>query len=411
VWKSDPATYALAVNGKRERPELLRRVDAIAPWVLDGLLALVVLVPTVAVASNGIHHASAAVGSHQIVKGFTLAQAVAIASAAILSTLALLMRRRWPVLVLVITLVLGIAIPTAAVFWPPALVAIYTVASRRPWRIAAAGAIVAVLGLALHRLAWGYSLPLFGVIAGAALAGAALALGLYQATRLAYFDEQRERAARLERERALLDEQAATDERLRIARELHDVVAHDVSLMVIQAQALEATASDPSARHSAQTIAELGRDAMSEMHRTLELMRAARAQDERDPQPALGDLGSLLERARAGGVDVELSVTGAPRTLPAGVELSAYRIVQEALTNVIKHSGSDRASVDLRYGKDCLELEILDNGTGAGQPIADSSGHGLVGMRERVALFGGRLQAGPLNGRGYRVLATLPYAR
>jgi signal transduction histidine kinase len=266
-------------------------------------------------------------------------------------------------------------------------------------------------GRALHRLAWGYSLPLFGVIAGAALAGAALALGLYQATRLAYFEQQRERAARLERERALLDEQAATEERLRIARELHDVVAHDVSLMVIQAQALDATAKDPSARHSAQTIAELGRNAMSEMHRTLELMRATRAQGERDPQPALGDLGPLLERARAAGVDVELSVTGAPRALPAGVELSAYRIVQEALTNVIKHSGSDRASVDLRYGRDGLELEILDNGSGAGQSAAQPSGHGLVGMRERVALFGGRLQAGPLNGRGYRVMATLPYGR
>jgi signal transduction histidine kinase len=115
----------------------------------------------------------------------------------------------------------------------------------------------------------------------------------------------------------LLDEQAAAQERLRIARELHDVVAHDVSLMVIQAQALEATAEDRSARRSAQTIAELGRNAMSEMHRTLELMRADRARGERDPQPALGDLSPLLQRARAAGVRVELSVTGSPRPLPA----------------------------------------------------------------------------------------------
>src|SRR5262249_33674174 len=154
----------------------------------------------------------------------------------------------------------------------------------------------------------------------------------------------RERGERLERERELLDEQAAAQERLRIARELHDVVAHNVSLMVIQAQALGATADEPNAaRRGAQTIAKLGREAMSEMHRTLELMRADSAEEERSPQPALGDLGPLLERAHTAGVNVELSVTGTPRQLAAAVELSAYRIVQEALTNVIKHSGSDRA--------------------------------------------------------------------
>jgi signal transduction histidine kinase len=377
--------------------------------VVDVALALVVLAPTLAVAGNGIHHSSAPVGSHEAQQGFTVAQTAAIVSAAFLSTLPLLVRRRWPVHVLATTLVVGIAIPTAAVFWPPALVAIYTVASRRPWRIAAAGAVAAVVGLALHRVLWGYSLPLFGVIAGVALAGAALALGLYQATRLAYFEQTRDRAARLERERELLDEQAAAQERLRIARELHDVVAHNVSLMVIQAQALQQTVQDPEARRGAHTLAELGRDAMSEMHRTLELMRADSADEERKPQPALHDLGPLLDRAHAAGVEVQLSVTGAPRALPVGIELSAYRIVQEALTNVIKHSGSDSASVELRYGNDGLELEIVDQGGGSTQTGVSRPGHGLVGMRERVALFGGNLEAGPVNGRGYRVLATLPY--
>jgi signal transduction histidine kinase len=389
----------VTVNGERERPQLLRRVDAIAAWVLDGLLALVVLVPTLAVASHGIQRAS------------TKAQTAAVVSAALLSTLPLLVRRRWPVQVLAATLIVGVAIPTAAVFWPPALVAVYTVASRRPWRVAVIGAVAAVVALDIHRVLWGYSLPLFGVISGLALAGAALALGLYQATRLAYFEQIRDRAARLERERELLDEQAATQERLRIARELHDVVAHNVSLMVIQAQAVGATADDAAAaRQGARTIAELGRDAMSEMHRTLELMRADSGQEERAPQPALNDLGSLLERARAAGVNVELAVTGPQRPLPAGVELSAYRIIQEALTNVIKHSGSDRASVQLTYGSDDLELEIVDHGAGTEQSAMPGSGHGLVGMRERVALFGGSLEAGPVNGSGYRVLATLPYA-
>ncbi len=393
----------MPVNRELERPKLLLRVDAIGPWVLDGLLALVVLAPTLAVAGHSSH------GINGQSTGTDVAEVIA---AGVLSTLPLLVRRRWPVQVLVATLVVGVAIPTAAVFWPPALVAVYTVASRRPWRLAALGAVAATVSLYLHRLIWGYSLPLSGVIEGIALAGAALALGLYQATRLAYFEQQRERAARLERERELLDQQAAAQERLRIARELHDVVAHNVSLMVIQAQALRATSEDPAAQRSAATIAELGRDAMGEMHRTLELMRSARPDEERTPQPVLDDLGPLLERASAAGVDVQLVVTGSPRPLPAGVALSAYRIVQEALTNVIKHSGGDHAEVALRYGRDVLELEILDHGHGGEDHAAvPGSGHGLVGMRERVALFGGSLEAGPLNGRGYRVLATLPYTR
>ncbi|MBV9915123.1 MAG: sensor histidine kinase [Solirubrobacterales bacterium] len=389
----------MTVHGERERPQLLRRIDTIAAWVLDGLLALFVLAPTLALASHGIR------------PGSPNAHTAAVVSAALLSTLPLLVRRRWPIQVLAATLIVGVAIPTAAVFWPPALVAVYTVASRRPWRVAAIGAVAAAVALDVHRVLWGYSLPLFGVIAGLALAGAALALGLYQATRLAYFEQVRERAARLERERELLDEHAATQERLRIARELHDVVAHNVSLMVIQAQALGATAEDTaSARDGAQTIAELGRDAMSEMHRTLELIRTDSAEQERSPQPALEDLGPLLERAQAAGISVELAVTGSPRPLPVGVELSAYRIVQEALTNVIKHSGSDRASVQLTYGDEGLALEIVDHGAGANGPGNSASGYGLVGMRERVALFGGSLEVGPVNGRGYRVLATLPYA-
>jgi len=386
------------VNREHERPELLRRLDAIAPWVLDGALVLFLLAPTAAIFSHGIERG-------------TTSRTAAVAAATLLSTLPLLVRRRWPVQVLAASLIVVVAIPTAAPFSPPAVVAVYTIASRRPWRIAAASAIVAALALDLHRLLWGYSLQLNAVIAGLALSGAALALGLYQKTRMAYFEQTRERAARLERERELLDQQAAADERMRIARELHDVVAHNVSLIVIQAQALGQTAQEPAARANAHTIAELGRDAMSEMHRTLELMRAVGAEEDRKPQPALDDLGPLLERTHAAGVNVELSVSGTPRSLPVGVGLSAYRIVQEALTNVIKHSGSDRASVELRYGNDGLELEIVDHGGGAIAVRSElpRSGHGLVGMRERVALFGGSLQAGPLNGRGYRVLATLPY--
>lgn len=387
----------MPVNGEQERPEFLRRIDAIAAWALDALLLLVTFVASLGTAGHGLRN------------GHTTAQTAEVVAASFLSTAPLLVRRRWPVGVLVVTLIVGVAIPSGAAFWPPALVAVYTIASRRPWRTAVLSAVAAAVALDVHRVLWGYSLPLFGVIAGIGLAGAAFALGLYRASRLAYFAQARERATRLERERELLDEQAATQERMRIARELHDVVAHNVSLMVIQAQALETEAGHPEAtRQGAHTIAELGRDAMSDMHRTLDLMRTDGTSEERKPQPVLDDLGTLIDRARAAGVDVELSVTGDPRPLPTGVELSAYRIVQEALTNVVKHSGSHHARVALRYGNSGLELEIVDQGRG-GQSAVPSSGHGLVGMRERVALFGGSLETGPENGGGYRVRATLPY--
>jgi signal transduction histidine kinase len=311
--------------------------------------------------------------------------------------------------VLAVILLVGLVVPGPAVFSPPALVAVYTVASRRSWRVAVIGALAAAAVLTLHRVVWGYNLPLFAVISSFALAGAALALGLYQATRLAYFDQVRDRAARLQRERQMLAEQAVVEERLRIARELHDVVAHNVSLVVVQAQALGATApEDEAVRASAQSIAELGRGAMSEMHRTLELMRAD-AEGELSPQPTLADIGALLEQARAAGVSAQLFVEGEPRPLSAGAELSAYRIVQEALTNVVKHAGTAHTFVTLRYRDDSLELEIVDDGSGAAEAGSGRAGHGLVGMRERVALYGGTLQAGPRNGRGYRVEALLPY--
>jgi signal transduction histidine kinase len=381
------------VTREHDRPvELGQRLDAVPPWLLDGALVLVLLAPTAAVYNHSVEH-GATVGT------------TAVAAATVLSTLPLLFRRRWPVQVLVATLIPAVAIPNGAPIFLPAAVAVYTVASRRPRQVAVISAVAATLAVDLHQLLRGYTLQVNLV------AALALALGLLQKSRLEYFEELRERAERLERERELLDEQAATEERMHIARELHDVVAHNVSLMVIQAQALGQTTREQGARGSAQTIAELGRDAMSELHRTLELMRAQSAEEERKPQPALDDLGPLLERTHAAGVNVNLSVSGTPRPLPAGVELSAYRIVQEALTNAIKHSGSDRASVELRYGDDGLELEIVDQGAGGVGSELPHAGHGLVGMRERVALFGGTLDVGALNGHGFRVLATLPYCR
>jgi signal transduction histidine kinase len=382
---------------ERDRGKLLRRVDALAPRATDAAIALITLPPTLAILSR----------DHGVESEGKIAKVVL---AAVLSILPLLVRRRWPVQVLAFILLVDLAIPGPAAFLPAGLVAVYTIASRRPWRVALLSAIVSAIAFALHPLVWGHGLPLFAVIAEVALVACALALGLYQATRLAYVEQLQERTARLERERELLARQGAAEERLRIARELHDVVAHNVSLMVVQAQALGATARDgQETRRGAESIADLGRTAMDEMHRTLELMRPERAEVERSPQPTLGDLGALLEKARGAGVSAELSVTGEPRPLSTAVELSAYRIVQEALTNVLKHAGSAHTKVSVRYREEGLELEIVDDGRGASEPDGARTGHGLIGMRERVALFGGTLSAGPLNGRGYRVEALLPY--
>jgi signal transduction histidine kinase len=391
----------LVVYEQRERPRFLRRADTAAAWALDVGIAILTLIPTVAVLGHGDRP-----GAHG-----TVAKVIV---GAVLSVAPLIVRRRWPVQVLAFILLVALAVPGPAVFWPPALVALYTIASRRPWRVAAVSTLATVVVFVLHRVIWDYSLPLFSVISQIALPCLALVLGLYQATRLAYLEQLHQRADRLERERELLTEQAATEERLRIARELHDVVAHNVSLMVVQAQALGAHVGDQDqVREGTQAIADLGRGAMGEMHRTLELMRPGDGDGERAPQPTLAGLGALIEHARAAGVAVELSVDGSPRVLDAGIELSAYRIVQEALTNVVKHAGPAHAAVRLRYGEEQLALEIVDDGGGRAQREAQQqgprSGHGLVGMRERVALFGGTLHAGPYDGRGYRVQALLPY--
>jgi signal transduction histidine kinase len=383
------------VYDQPDRSWLVRRVDAAAPWVLDVGIALVLLVPTVAIFAHGA-------------KRPTGVDPATIVFAA-LSVVPLIVRRRWPVEALSAILILGVAAPGPAVFSPPALVALYTIASRRPRRVAIIAAGLVIVVFVLRQWVWGYNLPLSGVVSAIALTGAALALGLYRATRLAYVEQLRERAARLERERELLGEQAAADERLRIARELHDVVAHNVSLMVIQAQALAATAGeDEAAKRSAETIADLGRGAMSEMHRTLELMRDGSSDGGRAPQPTLAELGPLLEQARRAGVSADLLVTGRARALEAGVELSAYRIVQEALTNVIKHADARSVSVVLTRTPASVTAVVEDDGRGIAPASRGGEGMGLVGMRERLALLDGRLRIESSAASGTTIVAELP---
>ena len=217
---------------------------------------------------------------------------------------------------------------------------------------------------------------------------------------------QREQAEHM---RELAARSAVAEERARIARELHDVVAHGVSVIAIQADAAEAALAKDPARAKAPLHAIRGSaaEALADMRRLLGVLREDEDGNELTPQPGLGQLDVLLERVRGAGVEVRLRQEGDPQQLPASLDLSAFRIVQEALTNVRKHAAGAPAEVRLEWGEDALRLRVEDHGPGP-NGTADGEGHGLVGMRERVRLHGGELRTGSLNGRGFVVDATLP---
>ena len=222
------------------------------------------------------------------------------------------------------------------------------------------------------------------------------------------------RLALLEREQRQRERVAVGEERARIARELHDVTAHSVGIMVVHAQGAQRMLDrDPErARQALETIERTGQTALNEMRRSLGVLRQPDAGAPLEPQPGMGDLGALVEQARQSGLTVELVTEGEPAPLPPGVDLSAYRIIQEALTNTRKHAGPVHARVSVRYGGPRLELEISDDGA-PGRPrngAPDAAGHGLVGMRERVTLYGGDLHADPRPDGGFVVRASLPVA-
>jgi signal transduction histidine kinase len=223
-----------------------------------------------------------------------------------------------------------------------------------------------------------------------------------------------ERARRLEAEREERDRQAVTDERLRIARELHDVVAHSMSVIAVQSGvANHVIDSRPAqARQALATIEATSRSALVELRRLLGVLRQG---DDPvaslEPNPGMAEIGRLADQVRSAGVKVELKVEGEPGDLPPGVDLSAFRIAQEGLTNVLKHGGGV-ARVLVRYSPGAVAVEIADDGRAGtvDEAAGEGTGHGLIGMRERVAVFGGELTAGPVPGGGYRMAARLPYA-
>ncbi|WP_405854714.1 sensor histidine kinase [Streptomyces sp. NBC_00090] len=356
-------------------------------------------------------------------------QPVAFGAVAVLFSLVVALRRRAPEKMLLLAVALGVAQlafdlkPFMADF--AMLVIIFTVAAHDGPRWASRLALIGGLGAStLSQLRWpmeetdsGAAQVFFTVIMTVPFA-LAWVLGDSLRTRRAYFAQLEERASRLEREREAQAKVAVAAERARIARELHDVVAHNVSVMVVQADgaAYVMDSSPETAKQALETISTTGRQALAEMRRLLGILRTGEHQEagEYVPQPDVGQIEDLVEQVRGAGLTVDFAIEGSPRPLPSGVELTAYRIVQEALTNTRKHGGPDvGASVRLVYFDDGLGLLVEDDGRGAPQEMyedggADGRGHGLIGMRERVGMVGGTLDAGPRPGGGFRISALLP---
>ena len=370
------------------------------PRLVDGVLAAVLAVPVLAPAL--------ATGAYQRAL-VTLALAIP-----------LVFRRDHPVPAFAIAIAVGglqVVLDIHVITTDAAiLVLLYTLAAYSRRRISVAGLAICLVGSAAAVARW--APPYIGLshwisVGLVAFAGSSLAawvLGDSMRYRRGYYAALEDRAARLERERDAQAQIAAAAERARIARELHDVIAHNVSVMVVQADgASYALDSSPErARQALGAIASTGRQALAEMRRMLGVLRSDDDTTGVVPLPGIEQLGELLEQTRASGLAVSFTVQGVPGPLPGGLALAAYRIIQESLTNTRKHGGPQAsARVLLRYCEDALVLTITDDGRGAAA-VTDGAGHGLIGMRERVSVYGGSLEAGPRPGGGYQVTARLP---
>ena len=335
--------------------------------------------------------------------------------AVLLYTLPLLLRRRFPFIapgfVFGVHIAITFADPQAVGSLDTGPIALlltfWAVGERNDGQLAVAG-----LGLGLGTIAIVTVVDVrVGVdqaVNGALLGSLAWLFALLLARRGRRAAAAEARAAQLERDHEQRAQAAAATERGRIARELHDVIAHSVGVMTVQAGAARMQLPDHPDRAVPPLVAveETGRQALTELRRLLGILRDDDDEPALAPQPGLNDLPTLAEAMQQAGVEVEIRVEGRPRPLPASLDLTAYRIVQEALTNTLKHAGPVRASVVVHYDPDALRLDITDDGQAP--TTADGSGHGLPGMRERVNLFGGQLNAGPGRDGGYSVSARLP---
>jgi signal transduction histidine kinase len=294
---------------------------------------------------------------------------------------------------------------------------LYTVAVRARPTVALAGLLLAETAVLIASHSSALSrMPPSGIISTALVQAAAWTIGIAVRSQRAYaagLKQQAEQRVRAETDRS---QRALAEERLRIARELHDVIAHTMSVIAVQASvgAHVIDAHPTEGRATLRTIEQASHRALQELRAMLSVLRERGAEppdaQTLAPAPSLSDLPALIERTQQAGLAIDVATTGRPRPLPAGVELATYRIVQEALTNVVRHANARHAWVELVYHPQALDITVTDDGAGACLPVSTSDGHGVIGMRERVALHGGEFTAGPYDSRGFRVHAVLPVA-
>jgi signal transduction histidine kinase len=382
--------------------EFGRRLRGIDPKILDAILTVAVL--AVAIPSLWVTNGTAFKFKDPSVVGVVLV---------ILSVVPLYFRRRAPFTSLfcasvAVLFLAGLEYQTAIV--PQTLlIGTYSVGAYASRRARPAGAIWIGIALVIARFV-APDLDNAGLVSNLAVFAAAFLFGTTVRNRRLYTRQLEERAVALERGRDEEAKRAVADERLRIAQELHDVVAHSMGVIAVQAGVgAHVIETDPAeAKRSLEAIAHTSRSTLTEIRRMLGVLRAD-TDAEYAPAPTLADVDRLVHDVRTAGLEVDVCSDGDTSTeLPPGVEFTAYRIVQEALTNVLKHAGKANASVVLHYEPTVLRIEVIDDGRGI-NGSAPNGGHGLMGMRERVGVYGGTFEAGPRSGGGFRVMATLPY--
>jgi signal transduction histidine kinase len=393
------------------RNALRRGLDRLDPLVVDGVLALAlaaVVLVEIAVSSEGVASSDVA---------WSVAFAVAM-------TLPLTFRRRYPFTVMAV--VGSAATVYNAIDVPPdpytltfaVLLALYTVSAYASRRLAiTAGIVTVIVQVVLNLPGIAEQEEFADDVNQIVLLGGAWVVGQNTRYRRRQTELLEERAERVERERAELERIAILEERGRLAREIHDVIAHSVGVIAVQAGAARAVAEQrpDRAREALSAIEEVSKDTLVELRRTLGALRAPGDDAALAPAPGLGRLGELVEQVGRAGVAVSVSEEGERVDLPPGVDLSAYRVVQEALTNTVKHAGETTAHVSIRYGDGWLEVAVTDEGGDRARVDGDGpagdrtpgAGQGLIGMRERVTMLGGAFEAGR-RGSGFAVRARFP---
>jgi signal transduction histidine kinase len=387
----------MAVRAAGQRPN----------WVFDAFLALLITVLAVPMTSFAAH---AQVGYHPMDwRGYALTVAACVA---------LVGRRRWPDATYLVCLALGLSYLGLDYAHGPAqfplVVALYTLAVARPrLRSILAGLLATVMLAVVGGLTDPHGWVNTATIGAPGWTAAAVTLGWAVANRRAYIAEIKDRADRAERSREEETRRAVDTERLRIARELHDVISHTMSMIYVQASAAVHVISEQpqEAARALVTIKTASKEGLRELRAILNVLRQADETDLHHPAPGLGQLDVLVSAANAAGMATTVSISGDPTPLPPTIDLAGYRIVQESLTNVLRHAGPTTVEISIGYRGDSLVIQVDDQGDGAAhENHSEGSRAGIMGMRERAVTLGGSLEAGPRADGGFRVRTQLPMA-